>query len=269
MFHKGTSIILLLVISAMGILDFPAETDRIIINIGPNLNPALPHRPNTEVLALEPMVGCRITGLRNPHVHIIHAAVGANSSLAQMNWYHVNAESSSFSHPTVRANWNNNPKTNRGKKIVPVIGMSDIFKAIPPELEVWYLKTDMQGFDFQAIVSGGEYIKRAHYILTETWFGNVQSYSNVQNDFCKHLFPYMISMNFIPIKGEDGYKTNDMLNRPGVKLINGKSIDEIKTLCNEQALLPERTGSLEGDVFWKRVDTTLEEPVWREAKENP
>ena len=81
-------------------LMFPREVDRVIVNIGPNLKPAQPHRENTHVIAIEPMVGCRIKP--SDTVHVVHAAVSANDTLQFMNWYHGNGESSSLSTPNDR-----------------------------------------------------------------------------------------------------------------------------------------------------------------------
>ena len=36
-------------------------------------------------------------------------------------------------------------------------------------LNLWYLKTDMQGSDFTALVGGGDLLKHIQYIKTEVW----------------------------------------------------------------------------------------------------
>ena len=105
-------------------LMFPREVDRVIVNIGPNLKPAQPHRENTHVIAIEPMVGCRIKP--SDTVHVVHAAVSANDTLQFMNWYHGNGESSSLSTPTIDATWNQGPRNNRGPKLVSVISMRTV-----------------------------------------------------------------------------------------------------------------------------------------------
>ena len=255
-----------------GVLVFDSrDVERVIINIGPNMLPALPHREKTQVIAIEPMVGCSLMSRFKDvkELHIVNAAVAANSTLQWMNWYHGQGESSSLSTPTVRATWNMGPRNNRGPRVVNVISMKDVLESIPENVELWYLKTDMQGFDFQALVAGADELKRAHYVLTEVWWDNVQSYGGVNNDFCRHHFPFMRSMGFEVLRAEDGYETDDLEDNPGISQINGLSQDEIKALCDTKRDLPRLKGSMEGDVFWKRSDTTLEPPTWREAQENP
>ena len=136
-------------------------------------------------------------------------------------------------------------------------------------IELWYLKMDMQGFDFQGLVAAGPLLKRVHYIMTEVWWGKVQSYSGVNNDFCADQFPYMTRMGFEVLRGEDGYKDPEHIKDKGTGQIDQLTTQQITELCETQRALAYTTGCNEGDVFWKRTGTPLEEPVWREAKENP
>ena len=34
---------------------------------------------------------------------------------------------------------------------------------------IWYMKTDMQGHDYSALVGGGDLLKRVNYIKSECW----------------------------------------------------------------------------------------------------
>jgi len=260
----------LVVGTAVGVLEFPLETTkRLIINVGPNLIPAQSHRSDTHVIAIEPMVGCRIRPA--PQLSIVHAAVAANDTLMFMNFYHANGESSSLSQPNVAAFWNTG-RNSRGPHVVPVLSMRTILSSVSPAQELWYLKTDMQGFDFQGVVAGGRDLLKAHYILTEVWWGQVHSYGQgeIQNDFCANFFPYMTALGFEVIRGEDGYKDPDHLHDAGAgQIVSGMTHAQIAQLCQTQRGLAWQKGSNEGDVFWRRVGTTLEEPVWREGKENP
>ena len=54
-------------------------------------------------IAVEPMVGCRIREQRN--LHVLHAAVAANNTLAFMQWYNKFGESSSLGTATEKADY--------------------------------------------------------------------------------------------------------------------------------------------------------------------
>merc|ERR1719399_2346734 len=82
-------------------LVFDPSVERVIVNVGSNTQPSLSHDPQTVAIAVEPMVGCRIREQRN--LHVLHAAVAANNTLAFMQWYNKFGESSSLGTATEKA----------------------------------------------------------------------------------------------------------------------------------------------------------------------
>ena len=77
--------------------------------------------------------------------------------------------------------------------------MRTVMDAIPSHLNLRYLKTDMQGFDFDAISSIGADLTRFHYVKNEVDFsGNEfsQTANSTRNDFCLDHWPHMIRMGF-------------------------------------------------------------------------
>ena len=113
------------------------------MNVGSNTQPSLSHDPQTVAIAVEPMVGCRIREQRN--LHVLHAAVAANNTLAFMQWYNKFGESSSLATATEKAEYTTRYRGKR--KIVNVISLTTLVESIPSTVKLWYLKTDMQGFD--------------------------------------------------------------------------------------------------------------------------
>ena len=268
---RSAALLLFLVARACeGVLVFDETVERVVINVGSNTQPALPHHDKAVAIAVEPMVGCKIREQKG--LHVVHAAIAANDTLAFMNWYNKFGESSSLSTPTEVAAWNQNYR--KPPKIVNVISMKTLLESIDPRVDLWYLKTDMQGFDFQAFVAGAKLVaKRAHYVMSEVWWDNFQSYDNLKNDFRRHHFPLFTAMGYELVDVEDGYKTDQ--KGPGIEAAlkpDGKikSQLEILQICEAQKDKPPVVGSSnEADAYWKRKDTTLEPPHWREGKENP
>ena len=84
-------------------LVFDPSVERVIVNVGSNTQPSLSHDPQTVAIAVEPMVGCRIREQRN--LHVLHAAVAANKTLAFMQWYNKFGESSSLGTATEKADY--------------------------------------------------------------------------------------------------------------------------------------------------------------------
>ena len=172
-------------------LVFDPSVERVIVNVGSNTQPSLSHDPKTVAIAVEPMVGCRIREQRN--LHVLHAAVAANNTLAFMQWYNKFGESSSLGTATEKADYTTRYRGKR--KIVNVISLTTLVESIPLTVKLWYLKTDMQGFDFDALRSAADVLRtgRAQYVMSEVWWDRYQSYAGQSNDFCLHQYPLMRS----------------------------------------------------------------------------
>jgi hypothetical protein len=67
------------------------------------------------------------------------------------------------------ANWKSKelPEDMPRLNLVPVLTMKDLLAAIPLDLDIEMIKTDMQGHDLSAIKSAGLSIRRARYIHHE------------------------------------------------------------------------------------------------------
>jgi hypothetical protein len=102
-------------------------------------------------------------------------------------------------------------------------------------MELWFLKTDMQGWDAKAITSGGSRLRRAHYVHAETWLLDAFPYGTVSssaaNSYCDDLLPHMLRSGFIPV---------------GLKAVSGLEEREIAALRDPQLRRDETRGPWEG-----------------------
>ena len=268
---RSLGLLLYAVARARADLVFDPSVERVIVNVGSNTQPSLSHDPQTVAIAVEPMVGCRIREQRN--LHVLHAAVAANNTLAFMQWYNKFGESSSLGTATEKADYTTRYRGKR--KIVNVISLTTLVESIPLTVKLWYLKTDMQGFDFDALRSASNILKtgRAQYVMSEVWWDRYQSYAGQNNDFCLHQYPLMRALGYELVDVENGYQSNKYHGIERLKTLDTKQIrshEEILKMCSLQTDAPEKQGKCnEGDAYWKHASATLPPPRWREQSENP
>lgn len=181
-------------------LEFPPGTKSITLNIGTNSDPILPLKsagPCSKVLAFEPIVPETIP--KHPQLMVIPAAVSNENSLSTMHVYNVGGVSSSLGKVNKDGAWNSNE--NRGEpKVVPVVTMKDVIAAIPKDIVIDMIDTDMQGFDFTAVSSAIEEIKArgVKYLKTEVHMNNVNyGYQGAKNDLCEQwMYVYVVKSTF-------------------------------------------------------------------------
>jgi hypothetical protein len=264
---------------------------RLYMNIGSNVDPVMaPSAKGTATISFEPVVGCSIKPALG--LHVIHAAVSDENGFASIGVYNAGGLSSSLAEPApaLSARLDANPAFRKPPKLVPMVAMTSVLGALPPPpLELWFLKTDMQGYDFKALGSAGPRLRRASFLVTEVWVFSRDggSYAGVRNDYCRDWLPYMLGLGFIPT----GLQREQP--RPKFQLFNdrnhGKSAagfiamarafckadelrvkkkreDEIRTdklekLANASSRQRHIADeSWEADAWWIRNDTTLPLP---------
>jgi hypothetical protein len=178
---------------------FSPGTKQVYLNIGSNESPIYPPEKDETVfvLAFEPLLSV-INGIV-PHdrLFVIPAAVSSTSGLRTFHVFNDKGLSSSLSTPQSSMFWNDNKSRGDGKKVVvPALSMSEVIVSIPPEINIRYLKTDMQGHDFISVESAGTQIQRIDYIKTEVSYHNARTYANIDNDFCRNWLPHMTALGF-------------------------------------------------------------------------
>ena len=107
-------------------------------------------------IAFEPIVPHLVP--KHPQVMVVPAAVSDSTFLSTMYVYNTNGVSSSLSQPNKKGWWNE--KANLGEpRIVPVITMKNVLAAIPKDVIIDMIDTDMQGYDFKAISSADDELR--------------------------------------------------------------------------------------------------------------
>ena len=228
-------------------LYLPSSTKEIVINVGSNLDPIMPAYsmgPCAHSIAVEPIVGCKI--MEHRQLSVINAAISDKPGVASMIKNNVQGVSSSLAQVAKEDFWNTNKEGGDGKRvIVPVITLTSLLNAIPSTVQVSFLKTDMQGFDFTAIRAAGPALKdKVTHIMNEVWLDDVYSYE-VQNDLCRDWLPFMTGLGYV-LTTVDGW---------------GWEADTINTRCEKQLkdhpsrpTVEEKPGLVEANAFWIRHD---------------
>jgi len=185
------------------LLDLPGVTS-VVLNIGSNIDPVMPKEstgPCAIGIAFEPIVPHLIR--THPQIYVVPAAVVAVSggSLVSMYTYNQNGVSSSLSKAsTTDQFWNNNKNRGDGKsKLVPSLTLETILQSIPVHIDIPYIKTDMQGYDFAAVRAGRTALleRGIKNIETETVWNDSYQYEDVYNDLCRDWLPYMTELGYI------------------------------------------------------------------------
>ena len=272
----------------------PWYTKRVVMNVGSNLQPVLPPENdlNTSAIAFEPIVYCEIP-VKHPRLYVVKAAVSDADGLTTMSVYNQDALSSSLS-AAEDSTWNKADRVMQTPPvIVPVISMQNVLSSVPPHIDIWLLKTDMQGFDASAIKAGGDMLSRIHYVHAETYLLGAHPYKTAPgNSFCKDLLPTLTAKGFAPVglyreggidEAEFERLKSDKMPSGGKFLFkvftgakyNKKHLDEgtqeAQKFCErEKVFMEERKAAgkveakkklNEADAFFVRIDTKLPRPV--------
>ena len=135
-------------------------------HVGSHTDPPFPPDAETAVLAVEPVLLTAAAIPKHANVYVITAAISDTPSFQMFNVFNAGV-SSSLSEPTdPKMYWaqegeRSNAKTLVAQKmspdtvyppfvIVPVLTLEHLLAAIPEDISVEWVKTDMQGFDLRA-----------------------------------------------------------------------------------------------------------------------
>merc|ERR1711976_173059 len=110
--------------------------------------------------------------------------------------------------------------------------------------------SDIQGADFETIKSVGKDMKRIPWIATEVWHHNIQSYTNVNNDFCREWLPYMTSLGYI-VRAV-GFSDDESLYGGEYCLDILENANDLFTYCEKDKKLNPNPvkGYCECDILW-------------------
>jgi FkbM family methyltransferase len=170
----------------------------VIINIGSNTDPVLPKQsdgPCARSIAFEPIVPYGIP--KHEQLHVVPAAVADFDGLSSMHVYNNRGASSSLSEAAGPQFWNTKAARGDGRiQLVPTISLTTLLNSML-DVDIKYLKTDMQGHDFRAISSAGTLLRKIPYIETETFPNDAIQYKDVFNDLCRDWLPYMTRLGYV------------------------------------------------------------------------
>ena len=132
--------------SAFPPLDLPATARFAFLNIGSNKDPVTPpaNATDTVAIAFEPLVHHLIPPA--PRLFVVPAAVSDESGLTAMRLYDKNGGQSSSLAAGNEGLGGYVDMSNFERRIVPVVTMQSVLSSIPSSIELWFLKTDMQGY---------------------------------------------------------------------------------------------------------------------------
>jgi len=215
------------------LIDFPPGTKGVIINVGSNTNPPVPPASNLSivVLAVEPVLATALKIDRHGGRTLVLCAAVASGQprLGAFHVYNKNGVSSSLSAASVKSFWN---KGFSQILPVPIISLELLLDSVPQGIDVVHLKTDMQGYDFDAIKSAGKRLREIPTIFSEVYCRGQSKYEGVKNDLQLDWVQYMDEMGFT------------LSNRRGL---------EQKKFYVTPPVSSRTTGDCETDAAWERA----------------
>jgi FkbM family methyltransferase len=179
----------------------PPGKKTVEINIGTNLSPLAASGPEVFLILVEPIPKvakevAKKVKKGNKEATVLQMAISNFTGTAVFHVYASGkGQSSSLSRPRRSAWWNKDESAIN----VSVHTLKELLEAVPEELPIQFLKTDMQGHDLSAIKSAGDAIKRVSKIHSEVYGDGHPTYKGVDNSRTSFL-RYMNEMGFCAIK---------------------------------------------------------------------
>lgn len=157
------------VIDSRGTFRIPNGVRRVWIDVGAHFmettREAVTDDAGLAVVAVEPLAHCWPQWPASDRV--IGMPVAIHLDRGSMD-FHVNAHDQTSSLAPSATGTGIDPlmRTVEVRK-VPVLRLEDVLASVPPDLEITYLKTDVQGVDLQVLQSGGDALRRVVRIRAE------------------------------------------------------------------------------------------------------
>jgi FkbM family methyltransferase len=157
------------ILDADGIFVLPPRVRRVWIDVGAHLlettREELREHADMALIAVEPLEECWRTWPDRARLIALPVAIST-----ERGWldFHVNARNGTSSLlKTVDGNMVAKGTRTVETRKVPVLRLEDVLDRIPPEVEVEFLKTDVQGHDLQVLKSAGTQIRRVRKVKVE------------------------------------------------------------------------------------------------------
>eukprot|EP00614_Pseudopedinella_elastica_P026403 CAMPEP_0172637636 /NCGR_PEP_ID=MMETSP1068-20121228/209954_1 /TAXON_ID=35684 /ORGANISM="Pseudopedinella elastica, Strain CCMP716" /LENGTH=277 /DNA_ID=CAMNT_0013450349 /DNA_START=130 /DNA_END=963 /DNA_ORIENTATION=- len=229
------------------------------MNVGSNQDPVLgpdktsnPSHDNLITIAVEPDLRTVERIFSKPknararslgRLHVLPCAVSNISGAAAFRTANYGGQSSSLANPEDSTMaW---ARREVSTFLVPVLSMRQLLEVVPNNTVIYFLKTDMQGFDFTALGSAGNLLrKKVLYLMHECNYGELNTYHGVRNDLFRDFEPYLRGLGFEPA------------NHKYEKWLEGLRIKNRHILAHPNASHGELT---DVDAYW--VNTELQKQV--------
>ena len=236
-------------------LALPDGTASVVLNIGSSLDPALPAPGSIGVVtvAFEPLPDVAAAIPVRPNLVVVAAAVAAYDGLGGMRRYNEGGVSSSLHTAARRGEWNVNTTRGDGARVVvPVLALGKILESIRED--VFFLKTDMQGADFDAVSSvDRKLLRRVSFLATETWAENARTYAGVANDLCRDWVPAMERAGFVLVHVAPVFAVPYVSDHAAFA-----EAFVVHDRCGRDDAVPTQFEYCEADAYWVRDDVVRE-----------
>jgi FkbM family methyltransferase len=194
----------------------PRGVRRAWIDVGAHLlertRAELEGKEDVAVIAIEPLEQCWKTWPDNPRLIALPVAISLERGFMD---FHVNSNDGTSSLlPSVEGNRvSQQTRTVRVIK-VPVLRLEDVLERIRPEVDVEFLKTDVQGHDLQVLKSAADQIRRVSRVRAEVineriYEGSGELRPGTEAEFVS----YMQSKGFRFVEDSDVYTDRAWLDK--------------------------------------------------------
>ena len=174
----------------------PSGKKTVEINIGANKSPIKATNSEVFLILVEPSRSIAPElKKKDPCATVLQVAISNFTGTAVFHNYATNSQaSSSLSEPVLK---NKHLPQYKGEIVynVSVYTLKELLQAIPEELHISFLKTDMQGYDLVAIKSAGKALRRVHRVFSEIFADGKPRYKGVDNSYTSFT-QYMREIGF-------------------------------------------------------------------------
>lgn len=150
-----------------GYFHFPGHIRRVVVDVGAYRLLRTRHFLRDDdalgIVAIEPLSEPWKKWPKAPRVIGVPAAISLERGVLEFN---VNEKPVTSSLLKTTENSLLSTDTVEVRK-VPGVRLEDVLERIPPELEIVFLKTDVQGMDLAVLMSGGEHLRRVKEVHSE------------------------------------------------------------------------------------------------------
>jgi FkbM family methyltransferase len=180
------------------VLPIHPNKTKVWIDVGTNVDPIVAPNKNVYMILIEPqprLAAWNEEAFPDPgQVACVWSAISETQGTVTLNVYEEYGKASSLSTVQDPARYK---KAN--SLAVPSHSLKDVLHMVPKHIEIEMLKTDVQGFDFMALKSAGDELKRVKLITSELTGMrkdlDYNEYKNVQNDW-QSVSKYLEGLGF-------------------------------------------------------------------------